>query len=97
MKHTEMPSGYEIPARSGGDYESVATAYANAKASDNLPEGGRAGFYGVIYSHVECAWAVADLKLLGFHCVTATLDDFWRKYLMEGMDQDLITMRRAKR
>ena len=96
MKRTEMPTGYEISTRSGGDYESVGSMSANAKAPDNLPEGGRAGFYGVIYSHVERAWAITELKLLGFYCVTATIDHFWGKYLMEGLDQDQRRMRRSR-
>lgn len=45
---------------------------------------------------IDPAWAVIELHLLGFHCVTATMDLFWNNYLVEGMDQDLIKMRRSR-
>jgi len=48
-------------------------------------------------SGIDPVWAVIDLKLLGFHCVTATVDLFWNDYLVEGMDQDLIIKMRRRR
>ncbi len=92
MKHTKMPWGYQFSK----DYEKVGTACGVARAPDNLPKGGRAGFYGVIYSHVDRAWAIIEYDLLGFYCVIANIDKVWVESLRDGIDQELIKMRKAK-